>query len=233
MEKITSLERSQIYPLLFSLKRKGWVKEVEKGKYVTTVFGTIETSIFSIATNLTWPSYISFWSALNYYGFKEQAPKTITVATTKKKKEVKFEDVTIKFITLSPKRFFGYIRLEDFTIAEKEKCIIDSLLLPRYSGGINEISKAIHLAIEDIMLEKLVDYAIKIGNKSVVKRLGYILKKLNIEIPKDLEKRMKKNIGKGFSLLDPSKPKTNIYDREWLLIINIPEEKLQEWREIH
>lgn len=199
------IKKTKAYNLIKALKKKGAIKKVGKN-----FLAFKDTNELTLATNLNYPSYISFWSALNYYGFSDQIPKKIFLATTKYTKEIN----NFKYITISKKRFFGYTKIQSITIAEKEKAIIDSLLFPKYSGGIKEISKCIHVALNEINIKKLINYALKVKSKAVLRRLGFILEK-----KKSLEK-LRKKIGKGYELLDPNLKKRNNLNKKWLLDIN-------------
>ena len=139
-------------------------------------------------------------------------PKKIFLASTKYSKEIE----NLKFITISKKRFFGYEQIGDIVIADKEKAIIDSLLFPKYSGGISEIIKGFN--IESLNLEKLIKYAIRVDCKAVLRRLGYILEEKGEK--RNLSK-IKKLIGKGYELLDPSLPRKNNFNKQWLLDVNL------------
>jgi len=213
---LLGIGKTKAYNLIKALKKKGVLLSVGKRKFALS--GTNE---FEIASELNFPSYISFWSALNYYGFSDNTPKKIFIATTRYHKDVG----NFKYITLSKKRFFGYASVRKITIAEKEKAIIDSLLFPKYSGGIKEIKKSLKEAINEIDLNKIVNYALKIESNIAVKRLGYLLDNLDInnkdKISAKYLKKLGKNIGKGFGLLDPSLEKRNNLNKKWLLDINI------------
>ena len=116
------------------------------------------------------------------------------------------------------KRFFGYYRIGEIIIAEKEKAIIDSLLLPKYSGGIKEITKCIKNSSEEINIKKLIDYAEKMQSKSVLRRLGYILETGG---KKGGLNNINKKIGRGYELFDPNLKKRNNLNKKWLLDVNI------------
>lgn len=64
----------------------------------------------------------------------------------------------------------------DIFLAEKEKCIIDSLLLKNVP--FDEIVKA--LKTKDFDSDKLVEYAIRTKNKSLAKRLGYLMERVGL-----------------------------------------------------
>ncbi len=205
---LLKVEKTKAYNIIKALKRKQIIKKIGKGFFVLS--GVNE---FSIGQSINYPSYLSFWSALNYYGFSDQIPKKIFFTTTKYTKEIN----DFKFVTLSPKRFFGYKNINGITIAEKEKAIIDSLLFPKYSGGIKEIYNSLKNNIKEIDTKKLINYAFKVESKAVLRRLGFILEGLDY---KEGLKKMRRNIGRGYELLDPNLKRKNNLNKKWLLDVN-------------
>lgn len=209
LELILGVSKMKAYNIVKALKKK---RAIEKHGIYLALKGVDE---LIVGTRLVHPSYISFWSALNYYGFSDNTPKKIFIASAKYSKEID----NFKYITLSKKRFFGYTLIKDMVIAEKEKAIIDSLLFPKYSGGIKEIEKCLGIALPSLNMEKLINYASNVKSKAVLRRLGYILENLNYK-SKHMEK-IRGKIGKGYELLDPSLEKKNNLNSKWLLDINI------------
>jgi len=206
---LLKIDKIKAYNLIKSLKKKDAIKKAGKG------FLTFKDSNeMAISTMINYPSYISFWSALNYYGFSDQMPKKIFLATTKYTKEIN----NFKYITLSKKKFFGYIGIGNMTLADKEKAIVDSLLFPKYSGGIIEVTKCIKSALKEIDLKKLIKYALKVESKVVLRRLGFILEDLKYK--GKLLKKIRAQIGKGYELLDPSLKRKNNLNKRWLLDVN-------------
>ena len=178
---LLGLDRTKAYNIVKSLKKKGVIKNIGK-----RFFAFADVDELSMATAIHYPSYISFWTALNYYGFSDNVPKKIFLATTKYSKEVG----NFKYITLSKKRFFGYTKVGELTIAEKEKAILDSLLFPKYSGGIKEVEKSIENAINSLDIKKLIEYSFKLKSKIVIKRLGFILDRLVFKEKKIVIKKL-------------------------------------------
>ena len=199
----------QAYNIIKALKRKGVIKKI-KNFFVLT-----DADEMAVASVVNFPSYISFWSALSYYGFSDQTPKKIFLATTSYSKEIN----GFKYVTISRKRFFGYKSFGDIVIAEKEKAIIDSLLLPKYSGGIKEVMNAFKKSFDEFDLKKLISYAIQVESKSVIRRLGYIMDEIVKYKGREVEK-IAGRIGKGYELLDPNLKRKNNLNKKWLLDIN-------------
>lgn len=229
-QKILGWKKEKLYRIFFNLKRKGIMEEID-GRYRIVLFSR-EMDMLQLSCKLLWPSYVSFWSALNFYKFTEQLPRTLFLATTKKSKSIVFKDKKIVFVKLSPKRFFGYTKINDIVIASKEKALIDSLLFPRYSGGIAEVFKCLCNAWSEVEKNILIEYAFRIGNKSLLKRLGFLIELGNLKIDKKILESIKRKIGRGYSKLEPENSKKGEYEKKWGLIINIPREQLLEWRKI-
>ena len=207
LKMLLNINETKAYNLIKSLKNKGVIKKKKGFFYLNNA------DEFVIASNIHFPAYVSFWSALNYYGFSDNLPKKIFLATTKYSKEID----SFKYVYFSKKRFFGYTSIGKMIIAKKEKAIIDSLLFPKYSGGIKEIKLSLNNAFKILDKSKLIDYAIKTESKAVIRRLGFLLEEKGF---KNLSK-LKKNIGEGYELLDPTLLKKNNLNKVWLLDINI------------
>jgi len=206
---LLDINRVKSYNLIKALKKKRAIEAVRAGLYV--IRGTDELVVGSY---LNWPSYLSFWSALSYYGFTDQLPKTTFYASTKYRKRIN----NYQYITILKKRFFGYKKIGNIVIAEKEKAIIDSLLFPKYAGGIREITCCIEKYIDELDKNKLVEYAIMVESNAVLRRLGFILELTGCK--EGLLDKIRREIGRGYELLDPSLDKKNNLNKKWLLDVN-------------
>ncbi|MBI5872151.1 hypothetical protein HZB88_03635 [archaeon] len=210
LRMLLGINKMQAYNLVKSLKKKGIIKKIKNG-----IFSFTEIDEFVLATSIHYPSYISFWTALSYYKFTDNMPKKIFIVTTKYAKEIdKF-----RYVTLSKKRFFGYTKTGNIIIAEKEKAIIDSLLFPKYSGGIKEIIKCLKNSLSEIDIKKLIAYAMRIESKSVLRRLGYILEFAGYK-NRIVREKIRRKIGNGYEKLDPNLKRGNNLNKKWLLDIN-------------
>ena len=221
LSALLEISIGQTYDIIQRLKNSEVIIEVENGKYMVTGYDKkrILSNPFYIATNIVVPSYISYWSVLNYYGFTEQVPKFILVATSKQKKEMHFKNYIFKYVQIKRDKLYGYKKelIDEFPtfIAEPEKALIDGIDLPNYAGGINEISKIIDNSLDSIDKRKLVEYAIRFPSKSMISRLGYLFDMKGIEL-----KGLQKSKSKSFVLLNPKKKKSNKWNKKWKININ-------------
>ncbi|HEY9207279.1 MAG TPA: type IV toxin-antitoxin system AbiEi family antitoxin [Candidatus Methanoperedens sp.] len=169
-------------------------------------------------------------SALNFYGFTEQVPVMVFLASTRKKKEVEFNNFRFKYVLINPEKFFGYKKERigdlDFLIAEEEKAIIDSLYLPENAGGMAEVIKAVYNAKEKVDPDKLFAYASAMKNKSLCSRLGYLLERFEKEAGMLLECSSNEYVK-----LDPAREKSSVWDKKWHVNVNLREEEMLGWRE--
>lgn len=205
--KVINKEPDYVKTLIYRLRKRDLVYRIERNKY------TIHSDVFIFASYIYYPSYISLWTALRYYNLTEQLPRKIYVMTPRSKKYVKLKDVSIEFI--KTKHFFGFKkeRYMDFDIfvAELEKVVIDSLLTKKVP--LDEIIRAIKVGQLD--KNKIVEYAIKIKNKALIKRLGFILEESSFNCEK-----LKKFVDNNYVVLDFSLRKEGKKNKKWKIIDN-------------
>lgn len=201
---------SSIY--LHRLTNKGYIELIEKGKY--TLKGT---DIYSVASNIVSPSYVSFLSGLAFYDLTTQMPNRITVVCSRSKKAVHFRNYTIEFVRFNPKKIVGIERIKNKNayafVAKKEKVIIDSLSFPAYCP-IDESARAIEEA--DLDIRELLLISKKVGSIAALKRLGYLLDKKGVDTYNNLKGRLNTR----YDLLDPYGTKKGEKNRKWRLIVN-------------
>jgi len=221
-EQISHTNKGVLKVILSRLEKNGWIERIEKGKYIVIPLGAEKGKYtlneFVLGSYLIDPCVISYWSALNYYGFTEQIPRTVFIQTTSRKKhqEVTIFGVPYKIIRMKERKIFGvekaWFEETQINLTSREKTIIDCLDKPQHAGGIIEVAKA--LRTEEYDKNILVKYAKRIHNSGVIRRLGYICDIL--QIPIHLPEIKTRNYLK----LDPILPKTNKLDSKWHLIIN-------------
>jgi predicted transcriptional regulator of viral defense system len=238
--QILKADNKQVKKLLYDLVKRGWLRRIEKGKYFLVPL-TVEANKpytinqFLIASKLVYPYYIGFWSMLHYYGYTEQLVNTIFVVSPKKKRNLSLLGIDYKFVKTHEKKIFGLaeIKINDMVVraSDKEKTLLDCLDHPEYCGGITEVAKGIWNSREEIDSVKMLNYAKKMSNSAVIKRLGYLLEilEMNKKIP---IRSLQKMIKKGFSLLDPLLPHKGQYNSQWNLIVNMPKEEILSFKQV-
>ncbi|MFB0562977.1 MAG: type IV toxin-antitoxin system AbiEi family antitoxin domain-containing protein [Candidatus Lokiarchaeia archaeon] len=213
-----------------SLIRKKWVLQLKRGLYAIVpldigIKGAESFIIhdFVIASYLVKPYYIGFWSSLNYNGLSDQIPTTIFIATSKAKPPLNILNSRFLFIQLSRNKFIGIeeVEIEGYrvNISDRNKTIVDCLDHSEHSGGIDEIAKAIYFYHEELDFRKVKEYALKMKNITIFKRLGYILDRAGLLEKYDwIFKDIK--LTKGYPCLDKIGGRKGKYNDKWKLIIN-------------
>jgi predicted transcriptional regulator of viral defense system len=215
--RLTNWDRQRVYNILHSLQKKNHIYRIRRNQYVITE--NINEKIFRIATEVVEPSYISFWTALSYYGYTEQQIKTIQLVTTKQTCSLSLSSFNIEPTTFRIKRFFGYKKINDFVIATPEKAFIDSLYQLNKCGGLDEYSKCFKNAWNMLNKKTFVQGLLLFDNKSMISRIGFIIDCLSLKKTIDI-KKLKTNISQTPIKLNPYSSKKATYNKKWNILIN-------------
>jgi predicted transcriptional regulator of viral defense system len=211
------------------LQSKGWIRRIRRGRFAVIPLSSGEDRSpqlheFVVAMEIVSPAVVAYWSALNHHGMSEQLSRTVFVATDHPVRRQPGEvlGVTYKIVSLRPDKVFGvmtdWINEIPFKVTNREKTIIDGLDLPQYVGGVSEIVKALAGSWKMLDEKRLIEYAAKIGNSAVAKRLGFIMETLGLGDVEVLRASIPR--ASGFSPLDPTMPKKGKYNRRWGLLVN-------------
>lgn len=215
---------------LHRLARKKWVLPLRRGLYALVPLAVgvkgadaFVVHNFVIASLLVEPYYIGYWSALNHHGLTEQIPRTTFVATTRARHPVEVLDAEYRFVKLNARKFFGWQEIEiegsNVLVSTPEKTIVDCLDMPEHCGGVEQVARAIFFSHGEIDMVEVVRCARRAGNRTVLKRLGYILEATGL-----LERYPKLFVdfrpSAGYPKLDTLSPAKGRHDGRWKLLIN-------------
>lgn len=222
----TGIKRDILKVILSRLEKRGFIERIEKGKYLIIPLdseqGKYTLHEFVMGSWIIQPYAIGYWSALHYYGFTEQIPRTVFIQTPARKKKsiIEIFGINYQVVRIKEEKFFGlrkeWIEETAVYITDKEKTIVDCLDKPQYAGGIIEVAKALNDTSLDLPL--LVSHAHRIGSTTVIRRLGFLCDKMMIPINLQPPKIRK------YHLLDPTMPPEGRLDSKWRLIVNIRED---------
>lgn len=227
--KARTKSASEARKLASELMRARWLESLGRGKYLVLELTAGSRPVwtedsFWIASKLVNPGYIGYFNALNEYGWTEQVPHTVTVATTKTLKQRTLLGVRYEFVKLTKKKFFGYetqvIRGKSIPISNKEKTIVDALDHPEYCGGIAEVAKVVYNARNDVKWSLVVEYAVQTGNGAILKRLGFVAEKMGVELPGDVIKTIQRHKTAGYAPLAPNQPAKGRRNSKWGVLVN-------------
>ena len=126
----------------------------------------------NLAINIYYPSYVSFESALNYYNILSQQSSALTLASSKRRKELNIQGQIISYRHLKAELFWGYIKKDDYLIAEAEKAFLDLAYLS-LNGYAHFNSSEMNLDL--LNRKKLKKYLKRFNNKKLDRLINQII----------------------------------------------------------
>jgi len=177
-QRFAGVSQDSVSKYIMRMKDKGLLIGVEKGKV------SITEDPFIVASQIAYPSYISFTTGLYLNNLMEQTVDKIFVATPVRRNKLAFNGMDIIFVHFNPSMMFGYQkhRKENSYIVfgEPEKIILDML----YKPWIADLSYILDI-VKQIDVKKLLDFASSIKEESVKRRLFYLLDYSGISVDAD------------------------------------------------
>lgn len=200
-ERATGLERKQLRKKVFRLAEKGDLNRIERGKY------TVHDDPLIYATSIQRPSYISFWSGLRYYDLTTQQPTKVQAVTGSRRKDLNQIEFYYSgnIFGFQKERYQGF----ELNVAEKERLLIDILAYGKVP------LEEVKVLIEELEVDKAIEYANRLGKNSVKKRLGFLL-----EDVRGLEVEELRVGDRNYNLLDIVKSDRGEKNSKWFLKVN-------------
>lgn len=167
LQSILDVPASSLKVQLSRWCKQGIFIRLTKGIYVP-YNAKVDTQ--KVANQVYYPSYLSFESALNYYGILSQIPYTLTFATQKKSKKLVLKDTQVEYTQLANRLFFGYTLENGIYLATPEKALMDTIYL--ISKGKRTLNLE-ELYLKDIDKEKLKEISLKFpkNTEDMVKKI--------------------------------------------------------------
>lgn len=196
--------------------KKGWLSRVRRGLYVRVALESLTTDIsledpWIIAERLFSPCYIGGWSAAEYWDLTEQVFRTIIVLTTQKPRDrnpvIKGTGYILR--TVAERALFGtkpvWKGQVKVSVSDPSRTILDMLTDPKLGGGIRPTVDMFlgYLKSENKNIKLLIDYAKRLGNGAVFKRLGFLLERYAPDQEAAIN-ACRAQLTKGNTRLDPS-----------------------------
>ena len=233
------LKDSYLGEALYHLRRNNWIVSLRRGLYglSSTVPGVSDAHEFEVAMALVKPAAISHWSALHHHGLTEQVPREVFVLTTTassvprvRRSDAKLPqggypvgDTTYRFVQVRPERFFGtqkvWVGEARVSVTDVERTLLDGLSMPQLCGDFAEILHAFEVGMDRLDIERITDYASKLG-VATVKRLGWTMEYQGNGSP--IIDGLASLPIKGYRMLDPTGPRRGPCNSRWMVQENLP-----------
>jgi len=225
-----SQEDARFYLAYFT--RRGWLSRVKRGLYISVPFGAVNPQEYKenpwiVVNRIFSPCYIGGWSAAEHWDLTEQIFNSVCVFTRRvfrnKNVNIQATDYVLKLVRGKNLGHTKNVWIENVKVqvSDPTQTVVDMLDDPLCGGGIRNIVEIIktYCSSEHYHEANLLTYIAERNNRTVYKRLGYILETLGIQLPKVIEECRKK-ISAGYSTLDPSIKGKGMFNRRWMLKIN-------------
>jgi predicted transcriptional regulator of viral defense system len=234
---ITGLSASSARNLVHKAQQRGLVTRLKPGLYNLVPFelGRATEHIGSpylIARELAGPApyFLSHGTALELHRMVTQPNFTIHVSCTRRMRPQTVGGYDFRFVHIAAEQTFGVVRhwidKERFVmISDMERTIVDGLRHPAFAGGITEVAKGLWMKRDVLNVERLMDYAQRLGVGAVVRRLGYLLEHFRLADPSTLE-ALRRTLTATYQRLDPLLPAEGAFISRWRLQLNVTSEEL-------
>ncbi|MBK5211865.1 MAG: type IV toxin-antitoxin system AbiEi family antitoxin domain-containing protein [Coriobacteriia bacterium] len=224
--------------LIAKLVKKKWLIRLTRGVYLIVPLSAGEAGEYSenwyvVAKHLIEPAdyYLSHFSALEIHQMTTQPVLTVYISTPVRRIPKEIAGATYRFIAIKREGLWG---LEDtwatpserVKASDLERTILDCLDRPDLSGGIIEVARGLWAVRDRIDYVKLIKYTERLGRKTVVKRLGFLLEVLAIGTPESVV-ALKRFVTASYTLLDPTLPAEGRYVAKWRVRVNIDPDELK------
>lgn len=230
--RVLGVERTEAARLLSYLASKGWLSRVRRGLFTVVpleadVPAAWRADPWLVALHVFAPCYIGGWSACEHWSLTEQLFRSVVVVTSRPQRSttIAVQGTDFLLAVRKPATIFGtrpvWRGREKVPVSDPSRTIIDVLDAPTLGGGVRHVSDVVstYFASEHRSDDLLVEYGDRLGNRTVFKRLGYLVEALDIDAH-DLVAACLERRSAGVSKLDPSmKPSGRITTR-WGLRVN-------------
>jgi predicted transcriptional regulator of viral defense system len=227
---ITGLTIIEARLLLGYFARRGWLARVKPGLYTSVPLGTVNPQEYKenpwiVANRIFAPCYIGGWSAAEHWDLTDQIFNSIYVCTLKvfRNKAVNVQGTDF---VLKRKKESGHIKtvwIENtkIQVSDPAQTVVDILDDPSAGGGMRHVSEIVKNYFDSEHHDKfdLSKYLSECKNRTVYKRLGFIVETLKIDAAALVEE-CRKNMSVGYSVFDPQIKIKGIYNRRWNLRVN-------------
>lgn len=190
VQKYLNIDAGYASKILERLDRKGYLERIIRGKYlfIPLEYGYEERyppmNSLVVGSVLMEPYYYGYQTANNYHGFTSQFSPTAYICTVKPRRNFRWRNTSYRFVTLVVNKFFGFTKVKadgcDVNVAEPEKAVLDTLDKPGYCGGVSQAAYVVSNALgSGLDTDKLLSYVVRMGQNSVLQRLGYLVELLS------------------------------------------------------
>ena len=208
---------------------QGWLSRVGRGAYVAASIDTMGSQrvlddAWILVPALFAPAYIGGRTAAEHWDLTEQIFKDVLVMTAQAVREKRQDrhGVIFSLKHIDERKLFGtksvWRHHTRVPVSDVHRTVIDMLDDPAIGGGIQHVGDCLgnYLGHDDRDDNKLIDYAARLGNGAVFKRLGFLAERY--VGTSALVEECSERLSGGHAKLDPSAESPNLVS-QWRLLI--------------
>ena len=231
------VSRQEAAKTLWSWSRQGWFTHVRRGVYApippdSLLLDRVLHEPWIVVPELFGPAYVGGWSAAERWDLTDQIFRSVLVYTTRtvRPREQTIQGTTFVLKRVKPDNIFGvrsvWFGAVKVQVSDRHRTVIDMLDDPRCGGGIRHVNDCLasYMASEEADASSLIEYAERLGNGAVFKRLGFLLSRMGAD--DRVIEGCRSRITTGNSKLDPALPCRRLI-RRWNLWIP------KSWETLH
>lgn len=231
--EVLDLDRTKASALLRYLARRGWLARVRRGLYVPIPLDARrprewQEDPWIVAARVFEPCYIGGWSAAEHWGLTDQLFRKLIVISRRRVRErhVEIQGTPMRIKVVAEDRLFGTTPVwrgrVRVAVSDPSRTIVDVVDEPALGGGIRHVAELVEeYFVGDLRADELLlAYAERLGNRTVFKRLGYLLESLGIEAPEIVSSCLEHR-SSGITDLDPTLRGRGRISTRWNLRINV------------
>lgn len=206
---------------------QGWLRRVGRGAYVAASIDTMGSERvlddpWILVPALFGPAYIGGRTAAEHWDLTEQIFKDIFVMTAQavRQKRQERHGALFSLKHVDHRKLFGTKNIwrhqTRVPVSDVHRTVIDMLDDPSVGAGIQHVADcfASYLRRSDRNDEKLVEYAVRLGNGAVFKRLGFLAE--GLPDGAGLARLSESHLSGGHAELDPAQHGSHVVTR-WRL----------------
>jgi predicted transcriptional regulator of viral defense system len=221
------LDRTSAAKLLARWRQQGWLKRVRRGLYAPVPLSSsssdqVVEDPWALVPELFGPAYIGGASAAHYWDLTEQLFRSVFVYSTRPVRRANQTIQGTAFVVrhISGDKLFGTRALWrgriKIQVSDVHRTMVDLLDTPADGGGIRHVADCLrsYLGRDDADPAKVIDYADRLGNGAVFKRLGFLVERAGG--PPELVEACASRLTQGVVKLDPTLASPRLV-RRWRL----------------
>ena len=228
-ETVLDVSRTDAAKLLSRWSGQGWLRRVGPGAYAPVNLDSLDREQvledpWVLVPALYDPAYIGGWAAAEHWDLTEQIFRDIVVLTGRRvrTRNQKRHGASFTLKHIQPDMIFGTRNIwrsrTRIAVSDVHRTIVDMLDDPELGAGIQHIADCLASYFDrgDRDDDRLVEYANRLGNGAVFKRLGFLAERGPSSAA--LLEACQERLTQGNAKLDPALPCLRLVTR-WRLFV--------------